>query len=69
MMKWIKKRKKNRKRKIDNIEDSERPSSQVLRSSDEPETKPRKKRAVEKPRKQPQQQEQPKQDIPIIYYI
>ena len=58
-MKWIKKRKKTRKRKIDNIEDSE------------PETKPREKRAAAKPRKQQQQQQQEtkQDDIPIIYYI
>ena len=48
-------KKKTRKRKVDNIEDSE------------PETKPRKKRAVAKPRKQ--QQETKQDDIPIIYYI
>ena len=57
MMKWIKKReKKTRKRKIDNIEDFEL------------EIKPRKNRAVAKPRKQPQQ-EKKQDDIPIIYYI
>ena len=49
-----KEEKKTRKRKIDNIEDSDRP---------------KRRRAAAKPRKQQQHQQQKQDGIPIIYYI